>query len=344
MIIKTGKSIASSEITPESVYRERRSFLKATANVALGAAGAGLMSPAAISQTGDSLFARAPADLNLSSKPDWLVEKVAQSVPAPESGPYITDESMTPFDDVTTYNNFYEFGTGKGDPANNASEFSIDPWSVEVAGECGKPGTYTLEDILKPHAFEERVYRLRCVEAWSMVIPWVGISLAEVVKHFQPTSKAQYVAFETLNNREQMPGLRGRSLDWPYREGLTMGEATNPLPILAVGIYGNVIPNQNGAPIRLVVPWKYGFKGIKSIVKMKFMSTRPKTSWNMAIAREYGFYANVNPEVNHPRWSQARERRIGGSIFAPKQDTLMFNGYGEHVAHLYKDLDLRRNY
>lgn len=177
-----------------------------------------------------------------------------------------------------------------------------------------------------------------------MVIPWVGISLAEVVKYFQPTSKAQYVAFETLNDREQMPGIRRRSLDWPYREGLTIAEATNPLAILAVGIYGNVIPNQNGAPIRLVVPWKYGFKGIKSIVKIHFTSTRPKTSWNMAASNEYGFYANVNPAVSHPRWSQARERRIGGGLFARKQETLMFNGYGEHVAHLYKNLDLRRNY
>ncbi len=234
--------------------------------------------------------------------------------------------------------------TGKGDPVVYAENFKPRPWTIEVSGHAEKTGTFDFEDFMKPFDLEERIYRMRCVEAWSMVIPWVGISLADVVKHFQPTSTAQYVAFETLNDREQMPGVRGRSLDWPYREGLTIAEATNPLPILAVGVYGNVIPNQNGAPIRLVVPWKYGFKGVKSIVKIRFMSTRPKTSWNMSIPREYGFYANVNPEVSHPRWSQARERRIGGSIFAQKQDTLMFNGYGEHVAHLYKDLDLRRNF
>jgi sulfoxide reductase catalytic subunit YedY len=347
MIIKTGKSIASSEITPESVYRERRSFLKATANVALGAAGAGLMSPAAISQTGDSLFARAPADLNLSSKPDWLVEKVAQSVPAPESGPYITDESMTPFDDVTTYNNFYEFGTGKGDPANNASEFSIDPWSVEVAGECGKPGTYTLEDILKPHAFEERVYRLRCVEAWSMVIPWIGFSLGDLLQRFDPNGNANFVLFQTLVDGDQMPAQRSRfaSIDWPYQEGLRMDEAMNPLALIATGLYNDVLPAQNGAPLRLVVPWKYGFKSLKSIVRIEFVRNMPNNTWNDLQPREYGFYANVNPEVSHPRWSQASERRLPSSLFSPQRiPTLKFNGYEEEVASLYAGMDLSRNF
>jgi sulfoxide reductase catalytic subunit YedY len=213
-----------------------------------------------------------------------------------------------------------------------------------VEGHAEKTGTFDFDDFIKPFDLEERIYRMRCVEAWSMVIPWVGISLAEVVKYFKPTSKAKYVAFETLNDESRMPGLRRRSLEWPYREGLTIAEATNPLAILAVGLYGKVLPNQNGAPIRLVVPWKYGFKGIKGIVRMRFTDKQPKTSWNMAQAREYGFYANVNPQVDHPRWSQARERRIGASLFASKQATLMFNGYGDQVAHLYQGLDLRRNF
>ena len=225
-----------------------------------------------------------------------------------------------------------------------ARDFEPRPWTITVEGEAEKTGTFDFDDFVKPFDLEERIYRMRCVEAWSMVIPWVGISLAAVVKHLQPTSKAKYVAFETLNDPERMPGVRRRVLDWPYREGLTIEEATNPLPILAVGLYGETLPNQNGAPIRLVVPWKYGFKGIKGIVGIRFTERRPQTSWNMSQPREYGFYANVNPEVDHPRWSQARERRIGAGVFASKQPTLMYNGYGEHVAHLYKGLDLRRNF
>lgn len=319
MFIKKPSDIRPSEITSESNYLNRRDFIRAGA-----IAGGSLIAPAALGAV--------------------VPESRLTGLPGVRKSAFSTDETPNSFEDISTYNNFYEFGLGKGDPVVRAEDFKTRPWTIEVSGHAEKTGTFDFEDFIKPFDLEERIYRMRCVEAWSMVIPWVGISLAEVVKHFQPTSKAQYVAFETLNDREQMPGLRGRSLDWPYREGLTIAEATNPLPILAVGLYGNVIPNQNGAPIRLVVPWKYGFKGIKSIVKMKFMSTRPKTSWNMSIPREYGFYANVNPEVDHPRWSQARERRIGGSIFAPKQDTLMFNGYGEHVAHLYKNLNLRRNF
>jgi len=319
LLIKKPADNRPSEITSETNYFNRRDFIRAGA-----IAGSSLFAPAAMSAV--------------------VPERRLARLSGVSKSTYSTDETPNSFEDISSYNNFYEFGLGKDDPIVYAEDFRPRPWTIEVSGHAGKTGTFDFDDFMKPFDLEERIYRMRCVEAWSMVIPWVGISLAEVVKHFQPTSKAQYVAFETLNDREQMPGLRGRSLDWPYREGLTIAEATNPLPILAVGIYGNVIPNQNGAPIRLVVPWKYGFKGIKSIVKMKFMSTRPKTSWNMSIPGEYGFYANVNPEVNHPRWSQARERRIGGSIFAQKQDTLMFNGYGEHVAHLYKDLDLRRNY
>ena len=319
MLIKKPADIRPSEITSETNYINRRDFIRAGA-----IAGGSLLAPAAMSAV----------------IPEQRLARLANVA----KSPFSTDEAANSFEDISTYNNFYEFGLGKADPAVYAEDFKTRPWSIEVSGHAEKTGIFDFDEFMKPFDLEERIYRMRCVEAWSMVIPWVGISLAEVVKHFQPTSKAQYVAFETLNDREQMPGLRGRSLDWPYREGLTIAEATNPLPILAVGIYGKVIPNQNGAPIRLVVPWKYGFKGIKSIVKIRFTSTRPETSWNMAAAREYGFYANVNPSVDHPRWSQARERRIGGSLFASKQETLMFNGYGEHVAHLYKDLDLRRNY
>jgi len=319
VLIKKPADIRPSEITSERNYLNRRQFIRAGA-IAGGSLTVGAAMAAVIP---DTRLAR--------------LDEVSTS-------PFSTTETPNSFEDISTYNNFYEFGLGKSDPFENAQDFRTRPWTIEVSGHADKTGTYDFDDFMKPFDLEERIYRMRCVEAWSMVIPWVGISLAEVVKYFQPTSKAKYVAFETLNDREQMPGVRGRSLNWPYREGLTMAEATNPLPILAVGIYGNVIPNQNGAPIRLVVPWKYGFKGIKSIVKINFTSSRPKTSWNMAIPREYGFYANVNPGVSHPRWSQARERRIGAGIFAKKQKTLLFNGYGEHVAHLYKDLNLRRNF
>ena len=319
MPITKRNKIRPSEITSESNYINRRDFIRTGA-----IAGGSIVTPGA--------FGAVVPDSRLAT-----LANVGKSE-------FSTSEKANSFEDISTYNNFYEFGVGKDDPSRRAQEFKPRPWIIEVSGHAEKTGTFDFDDFMKPFDLEERIYRMRCVEAWSMVIPWVGISLADVVKHFGPTSKAQYVAFETLNDREQMPGLRGRSLDWPYREGLTIAEASNPLPILAVGIYGKVIPNQNGAPIRLVVPWKYGFKGIKSIVKMHFSSTRPETSWNMAAAREYGFYANVNPEVNHPRWSQARERRIGGGVFASKQETLMFNGYGEQVAHLYKNLDLKRNY
>ena len=248
------------------------------------------------------------------------------------------------YEDITTYNNYYEFGTGKGDPVDNAEDFEARPWSITVDGEADITGTFDFDDFIKPFAVEERIYRMRCVEAWSMVIPWVGISLADVVKRFKPNSKAKYVAFETLEDKQRMPGQRSRVLDWPYREGLTIAEATHPLAILAIGLYGEVLPNQNGAPIRLVVPWKYGFKGIKGIVRMRFVETMPQTSWNMSAPHEYGFYANVNPNVDHPRWSQARERRIGAGLFADKIPTRMFNGYEDEVASLYTGLDLRKNF
>ena len=319
MLIKKPADIRPSEITSEQNYLNRRNFIRAGALL-----GGSILAPSAMSAV----------------VPDKRGAKLADI----GKSPFSTDEAPNSFEDITTYNNYYEFGTGKSDPYENAQEFDPLPWTIAVEGHAEKTGTFDFADFIKPFDLEERIYRMRCVEAWSMVIPWVGISLAEVVKHFQPTSKAKYIAFETLNDRKRMPGIRRGSLDWPYREGLTIAEATNPLPILAVGLYGQVLPNQNGAPIRLVVPWKYGFKGIKGIVRMRFTEERPETSWNMAQAREYGFYANVNPNVDHPRWSQARERRIGAGLFASKQPTLMFNGYGDEVAHLYKDLDLRRNF
>jgi len=253
-------------------------------------------------------------------------------------------ETPNSFEDITTYNNFYEFGTSKSDPAERSGKFRPQPWSVAITGECARPGTYTLEDILKPHALEERIYRLRCVEAWSMVIPWVGFPLGDLLRRFEPSSKARYVAFKTVLRPAEMPGQRFPVIDWPYVEGLRIDEAMHPLTLLAVGLYGQSLPNQNGAPLRLVVPWKYGFKGIKSIVEIRFSEKLPPTSWNLLAPREYGFYANVNPAVDHPRWSQAQERRIGASLFASKQPTLPFNGYAEQVASLYKGLDLRKFY
>lgn len=246
------------------------------------------------------------------------------------------------YQDIISYNNFYELGYGKGDPMRNAAALKTDSWSVTIEGECDKPGTYALEDILKPHDLEERIYRFRCVEAWSMVVPWAGFPLAALLKRFGPTSKAKYVAFETIYDKENpLPGQRRNVLDWPYREGLRMDEAMNPLSFMATGLYGKPLPNQNGAPLRLVVPWKYGFKSIKSIVKIRFSETQPETSWNLSGPQEYGFYSNVNPEVSHPRWSQKRERVIG-KLF--KQPTLKFNGYADQVASLYAGMDLSKHY
>ncbi len=320
MLIRKPSDIRPSEITSKSNYLNRRQFMQS-----------GLIAAGSVA---------APASL-AAVVPDERGAKLEGVSPTPSLS---TDEEPNSYEDITTYNNFYEFGTGKADPYQNAQDFEPRPWTITVDGHAEKTGTFDFDDFMKPFDLEERIYRLRCVEAWSMVIPWVGISLAEVVKFLQPTSKAKYIAFETLYDPKQMPGQRRRVLDWPYREGLTLAEATNELSLLAVGLYGEVIPNQNGAPIRLVVPWKYGFKSIKSIVRISFTDRQPPTSWNMSAPQEYGFYANVNPNVDHPRWSQARERRIGAGLFAPKQPTLMFNGYGEQVAHLYKDLDLKRYY
>ena len=318
MLIQRASDIPSSEITPERLFHGRRDFIK-YASAVLGIAAAGTILPGS-----------APAY----SAPLGLQAK----------GKYDTTEKPTPLEDITSYNNYYEFGTGKGDPAANAHTLKTSPWSVQVSGEAAKTGTFTLEDILKPHSLEERIYRHRCVEAWSMVIPWVGFPLADLLKRFEPTSNAKYVQFVTLADRTQMPGVRQPYLEWPYREGLTIAEAMHPLAFMAVGLYGKVLPNQNGAPLRTVIPWKYGFKCCKSIVRIHFTDRQPQTSWNMAAPQEYGFYSNVNPEVDHPRWSQASERRLGGGLFAARIPTQMFNGYAEQVASLYTGLDLRKNY
>jgi sulfoxide reductase catalytic subunit YedY len=262
-------------------------------------------------------------------------------LPGVEKGPYSTDEKPTPYDDVTRYNNYYEFGTDKGDPAANAASFRTRPWSVSFEGEIRNPQTVAIDDLLGWFPLQERIYRMRCVEAWSMVIPWVGFPLADLVRRLDPTPKARYVAFTSLLDPSQMPGQRRHVLDWPYVEGLRLDEATHPLTLLVVGLYGRVLPNQNGAPLRLVVPWKYGFKGIKAVTKVRFVSRQPRTTWNEMAPNEYGFFANVNPAVDHPRWSQAKERRIGEFF---KRPTLPFNGYGDQVAHLYDGMDLRRDF
>lgn len=321
MLIRKTPDIRPSEITEESVYVNRREFLRL----------AGLAATVAL--VGTACNAEGNSLATTGSELGPLIKSHLSTSEAPNS-----------WEDVTTYNNFYEFGTGKADPARHAQEFVTTPWQVTVSGECDKPGRYDLEDILKPHALEERVYRLRCVEAWSMVVPWVGIPLADIIKRFQPNSRAKYVRFKTLLDPDRMPGQRRRVLNWPYVEGLSIAEAMHPLTIMAVGVYGKALPNQNGAPLRLVVPWKYGFKSIKSIVEIEFSERRPGTSWEIAGPREYGFYANVNPEVDHPRWSQASERRIGSGLFARRQPTLMFNGYADQVAYLYSGLDLARNF
>ncbi|MEL6214717.1 MAG: protein-methionine-sulfoxide reductase catalytic subunit MsrP [Pseudomonadota bacterium] len=315
MLIRRPDPFKPSEITSESTYLSRREVVAALTSAAL-----------------------LPTSLRAADLPrSGDLEGIAKS-------PLSSDEKPNSYEDVTTYNNFYELGLGKSDPARNAKQLKTRPWSFTVSGEAEVTGTFELEDFYKPFTLEERIYRFRCVEAWSMVIPWVGIPLGNIIKSFKPTSRARYVAFETIFDREMLPAQRSRVLDWPYREGLTIAEAMHPLTIMAVGVYGKVLPNQNGAPMRLVVPWKYGFKSIKSIVGIRFTEEQPDTSWNLANPREYGFYANVNPSVDHPRWSQARERRIGAGLFAPKQETLMFNGYADQVASLYDGIDLRRNF
>ncbi|MEO7199862.1 MAG: protein-methionine-sulfoxide reductase catalytic subunit MsrP [Dokdonella sp.] len=317
---------ASSEITPRGIYEGRRDLLKLMATGAAGAAMAGWASREAFAQTvGPHKLAALPG--------------IKSGVAGAQ-----TLEKLTDYKDITSYNNFYEFGTDKGDPVQNAGTLKTRPWTVEVEGLVKKPGKYGIEDLLKLSAQEDRIYRLRCVEGWSMVIPWVGYSLAELIKKVEPTGSAKYVEFVTLADKTMMPGVGSRVLDWPYTEGLRMDEAMHPLTLLAFGLYGEVLPNQNGAPVRIVVPWKYGFKSAKSIVKIRFVEKEPATAWNKAAAQEYGFYSNVNPTVDHPRWSQATERRIGepGGLFAKRRKTLMFNGYEAQVGQLYAGMDLKK--
>lgn len=315
----------ASEITPQAVYERRRELLKLLAVGGSGMALAGWAARDAMAQT---------------ARPGKLA--ALPGVRSTIAGG-ITMDKLTSHTDVTSYNNFYEFGTDKADPARNAGKLKTRPWTVAVEGEVKKPKVYDLDELLKLSTMEERIYRMRCVEGWSMVIPWVGYSLSELIKRVEPTGKAKYVEFVTLADEKQMPFVGSNVLSWPYVEGLRMDEAMNPLTLLAFGLYGEVLPNQNGAPVRLTVPWKYGFKSGKSIVKIRFTEKQPQTSWNLAAAREYGFYSNVNPKVDHPRWSQATERRIGeDGVFTKKRPTLMFNGYEAQVGQLYAGMDLAK--
>ncbi|MRV75066.1 protein-methionine-sulfoxide reductase catalytic subunit MsrP [Duganella sp. FT92W] len=309
-----------SEITPREIYESRRTFIR---QLAVGTIAGGSL----LEMANREAFAQGPARAKLPGKAN----------PA-----YIALDKITAYKDATTYNNFYEFGTDKSDPAENAHTLIPRPWTVSIEGEVKKPMTLDLDQLLKLAPLEERIYRLRCVEGWSMVIPWTGYSLSELIKKVEPTGNAKYVEFVSLADRKQMPGVGSRVLNWPYTEGLRMDEAMHPLALLTLGMYGEVLPNQNGAPVRIVLPWKYGFKSAKSIVKIRFVKDQPRTAWNVAAPSEYGFYSNVNPEVDHPRWSQAAERRIGEDGFlAKKRKTLMFNGYND-VAPLYAGMDLKR--
>jgi methionine sulfoxide reductase catalytic subunit len=315
MLIRKADDLKWSDVTPESLYLRRREFLASAAvPVLAGAASLVARGRAAAQDTGQALSAN--------------------------KSPLSTTEAATPYEDVTTYNNFYEFGADKSDPARNSKNFKTRPWTVTIDGAVAKGGKFAIDDLVKPYQLEERIYRLRCVEAWSMVIPWIGFPLGDLLKQVEPTEKAKYVEFTTVLDPKQMVGQRGTVLDWPYVEGLRLDEAMHPLTILVVGLYGKVLPNQNGAPIRLVVPWKYGFKGIKSIVRIRLVEKQPRTTWSAEWPEAYGFYSNVNPDVSHPRYSQARERRIGEFF---KRKTLMFNGY-DQVASLYSGLDLKKNY
>ena len=336
MFIKRSRSWQGREadVTPHNLYLDRRRIMQAGGALAL----TGLVGCGSSESQAENTAASNSTLANSRTQPDISTSGLRYRETA-----YQVSDPQTPYDAVTGYNNFYEFGTSKDDPARYAHRMSVDPWSIEVEGHAARTGTFDLEDLIDYSALEERIYRLRCVEAWSMVIPWIGVPLADVLRRFEPTSDARYVAFETYLNRSEMRGTRFPVLDWPYVEGLRMDEAMNELAFLAVGLYGDLLPNQNGAPVRLVVPWKYGYKSIKSITKIRFVSEQPPPSWNTAAPNEYGFYSNVNPNRAHPRWSQASERVIGGSLFS-RRDTEMFNGYGEQVADLYAGMDLIENH
>jgi methionine sulfoxide reductase catalytic subunit len=316
--------IRPSEITAERYFHMRRDLLRAS----LGLAAVAALPTASRATAGAAAPGAAPA----------------AALSFTRNARFVAAEKPNTFEEISGYNNFYEFGTDKADPAANAGTLRTRPWSVAIAGEAAVTGTFTIEDILKPHPLEERIYRHRCVEAWSMVIPWVGFPLADLLQRFKPTSRARFVEFTTLLDPRQMPGQRRAVLEWPYVEALRIDEAMHPLAFMVVGVYGRVLPNQNGAPLRVHLPWKYGFKSAKSIVRIRFTERQPANTWAISAPSEYGFYANVNPHVDHPRWSQATERRIGEGFFAARHETLMFNGYGEQVASLYQGLDLRRNF
>ena len=327
MLIRKPGEIPPSEITDERLYVRRREFMRLAGAAAVATAAAPLVA------CGSEAATEAPA-------PGGPVEQSPLAGYKPRV--VTTDEKLNTFQEITGYNNFYEFGLDKDDPQRYAGRMKTSPWTVKIDGLCNKPADYHLEDLIRPHALEERIYRLRCVEAWSMVVPWIGIPLGEVIKRAEPASKATFVEFTTLLRPSEMPGQQTDALQWPYKEGLRMDEAMHPLTILAVGLYGKTLMNQNGAPIRLVVPWKYGFKSVKSIVRIRFADRQPHTAWNDANPGEYGFFSNVNPEVDHPRWSQATERRIPG--YFKSHRTLAFNGYGDQVASLYAGMDLRKYY
>lgn len=314
--VKNSSDYRDCDVTDEAIYYERRQFINSSAKYAA----AGLLASYGVLPTISS------ASIDFSS-----VEK----------SHYKVKDKPTPLKSVTSYNNFYELGSGKKDPKLNAPLLKTEPWSITVEGHCNKPGTYALEDFINPSVLEERIYKLRCVEAWSMVIPWVGIEVNKILSKFEPTSNAKFVEFESIYDPDNLPGQKRRVLHWPYTEGLRMDEAMHPLSIFAVGLYGNELPNQNGAPLRLVVPWKYGFKSIKSIVKIRFIDSQAKSAWNLSAPSEYGFYSNVNPDVDHPRWSQKKERRIGDFL---KRKTMPFNGYADQVADLYQGMDLKKNF
>jgi sulfoxide reductase catalytic subunit YedY len=320
MYIANKPDIPSSEITPREVFENRRQFLKAAGFSAAAGILAGMMPPGA------------------------MAANERQKIAGIRKTDYGLDEKLTSYEDITTYNNFYEFGTDKGDPVVHAKLFKPRPWTVSIEGEVKQARQISIEDIFKLAPLEERIYRMRCVEGWSMVIPWVGLPLSKLIQYAEPTGNAKYVEFTSLADPRQMAGVRIPVLDWPYTEGLRMDEAMHPLTIMAVGLYGEVLPNQNGAPMRLVVPWKYGFKGGKSIVRIRFTEKMPVTTWMKASPREYGFYANVNPKVSHPRWSQSSERRIGGGLLSPRIKTQLFNGYADEVGQLYAGMDLHKNF
>jgi sulfoxide reductase catalytic subunit YedY len=328
MLLKRQADIRSSEITDEKLYIRRREFMRLAGSAAVVAAAGPLIA----SCRGDAMSAGTLAD---------PLETGQTPLPSVKPKVVTTDETLNSFEDITSYNNFYEFGTNKEDPQRYAGKLKTSPWKVKIDGHVAKPADYLLEDLIKPFELEERVYRLRCVEAWSMVIPWVGIPLSSILKRVEPTAKATFVEFTTLLRPTEMFGQNQPVLEWPYVEGLRMDEAMHPLTIMAVGLYGKTLMNQNGAPIRLVVPWKYGFKSIKSVVRIRLVDRMPQTAWSIANPREYGFYSNVNPEVDHPRWTQARERRIGE---LGRRPTIMFNGYGDQVASMYEGMDLRKSY